>query len=282
MKALLTVFLLARIHLTVVAATLQPLDAQLAPNVFVWTDTCNVYVIKDGDAALLIDLGDGSVLDQLESIGVRRVEWVLLTHHHREQCQGASRLTETSAKVAAPEAERSLFERPADFRKMEVRLGDAFTIHGSSYVRPPIQSIPIARSFGTNDSFAWRGLEFRCVSTPGNSPGSMTYFLEQDDRRLAFSGDLMLDGAKMHTWFDTEWDYGFGAGIRALRDSVARLKELQPTVLLPSHGALVRRPGEQLRQYETKLATLERLYLRTPAAKGMAWRDLLAVKAALK
>ena len=30
----------------------------------------------------------------------------------------------------------------------------------------------------------------------------------------------MLDGAKMHTWFDTEWDYGFAAGIQALRKSV--------------------------------------------------------------
>jgi len=51
----------------------------------VWTDTCNTYVLRDGDAALLIDLGDGSVLDHLADIGVRRVEWVLFTHHHREQ-----------------------------------------------------------------------------------------------------------------------------------------------------------------------------------------------------
>jgi glyoxylase-like metal-dependent hydrolase (beta-lactamase superfamily II) len=243
-------------------ATLEPVDALLEPDLFVWTDTCNVYVIRDGDAALLIDLGDGSVLDQLEAIGVRRVEWVLFTHHHREQCQGTARLAGKRIQLAAPEAERELFERPTNFRKLEVRLGDPYTIHGSSYVRPPIQPIPLDRTFGTNDTFVWRGRTFQCVDARGNSPGAMTYLIEQDDRRLAFSGDVMLDGAKMHTWFDTEWDYGFGAGIRALRSSVARLAELDPTLLLPSHGPAVRRPGEQFRQYEAKLATLERLYLR--------------------
>lgn len=35
----------------------QP-DPARHPNLFTWTDTCNVHVIRDGDAALLIDLGD--------------------------------------------------------------------------------------------------------------------------------------------------------------------------------------------------------------------------------
>ena len=65
---------------------------QIEPDLFVWTDTCNVYVLKDGDAALLVDLGDGSVLEHLKDIGVARVEWVLFTHHHREQCQGFPKL----------------------------------------------------------------------------------------------------------------------------------------------------------------------------------------------
>ena len=32
---------------------------------FVWTDVCNVYVLRDGKSAVLVDLGDGSVLDHL-------------------------------------------------------------------------------------------------------------------------------------------------------------------------------------------------------------------------
>src|SRR4051812_34685893 len=102
------------------------------PDLFVWTDTCNVYVVRDQSAALLINCGDGSVVDHLSEIGVQRVEWVLFTDHHREQCQGAPRLRESGVKFGAPEAERELFEQPASFRKMQVSLADKYTIHGSA------------------------------------------------------------------------------------------------------------------------------------------------------
>ena len=146
------------------------------------------------------------------------------------------------AKMAAPEAERALLERPTDFRKLNVRLGDPLTIHGSSCVRPPIRPIPLDHTFKANETFRWRGHEFLCLATPGNSPGGMTYLLKRGDRWLAFSGDVMLDGAKMHTWRDTEWDYGYGAGIRALRKSAAQLAAKEIALLLPSHGPAVREP----------------------------------------
>ena len=122
---------------------LAPVAPDLDPDLFVYTETTNVYVLRDGDAALLIDVGDGGVLDHLASIGVKRVEWVLLTHHHREQLQGHRRLQ--GAKLAGPEAERALFEQPASFRKMKPRLSDRYTVHGSSYVRPPVEPLKLDR-----------------------------------------------------------------------------------------------------------------------------------------
>src|SRR5688572_28877679 len=82
-------------------AKLHAVDPKSVPDLFVWTDTCNVYVLRHGDAALLIDLGDGSVLDHLHEIGVGRVEWVLFTSHHRELCQGHPRLKGSKAAGGA-------------------------------------------------------------------------------------------------------------------------------------------------------------------------------------
>lgn len=245
----------------------QP-DVKSFPELFVWTDTCNVYLVRDGDAALLIDLGDGSVLEHLPEIGVRHLEWVLFTHHHREQCQGTPRLQGTGAKFAAPATERAFFERPTDFRKMNVSLGDPFTIHGSSYVRPPIQSVPLDRTFKTNDTFLWHGHQFECLDTRGNSPGGMTYRLQQKGRWFTFSGDVMLAGAKMHTWFDTEWDYGFAAGLQALRRTVARLADLDTAWLLPSHGPAVCGPKKEFLAFDRKLEQLEPLYVRGYGVEG--------------
>jgi len=244
----------------------MPFD-RVADDVFVWADTCNVYVLRDGDAGLLIDFGDGSVVDHLGEIGVRSVEWVLFTHHHREQCQGAHRLAGLKAKVAGPEAERAMFERPGSFRKMKPALGDAHSVYGASYVRPPAQAVRLDQGFRRMDEFAWRGREFWCLDTAGNSPGHMSYLLRRGDGRsdgrwVAFSGDVMLDGARMHTWFDTEWDYGYGKGIYALHNAAALLERFEPAVLLPAHGPAIREPQRQLREYQGKLRELAKHYLR--------------------
>ncbi len=242
------------------ASQLRPVGSE--SDLFVWTDTCNVYVLRDGDAAILIDLGDGSVLDHLGEIGVRRVEWVLFTHHHREQCQGTAKLPSWKPQVAAPDAERALFEDPVQFRKAKPSLGDAHTVYGASYVRPPIEPIHLDRTFKDLDVFTWRGRELRCLDTKGNSPGGMSYLLKQDDRWIAFSGDVMLDGARMHTWFDTEWDYGFAKGLYELIGSASLLQSYEPMVLLPSHGKVVERAAAQLQEYQEKLRTLAKLYVR--------------------
>src|SRR5260221_453915 len=226
------------------------------PELFAWSDTCNVYVLRDGDTALLIDLGDGSVLEHLADIGVQRVEWVLFTHHHREQCQGYPRLTSWNARIAAPEAERALFERPASFRKMKPSLNDQYTVHSASYVRPPIQPIRIDRGFGRIDEFVWHDRRLRCEETKGNSPGGMSYLLEKDCKWLAVSGDVICSGARVHNYFDTEWGYSFGAGIYALHDAAALVAAYDPFLMLPSHGPIIRDAKVQLEEFQKKLERL--------------------------
>ena len=58
---------------------------EVAPDVLRVRDTCNVYVLRSGREAVLIDFGSGAVLDALPELDVDRVTDVLLTHHHRDQ-----------------------------------------------------------------------------------------------------------------------------------------------------------------------------------------------------
>src|ERR1700749_2437719 len=76
-------------------------------DLFVWTDTANSYVLRDGDRALLFDLGDGSVLDALATIGVTKVDWVLFTNHHREHVQGSPLLAKWHPQIAVSKSERA-------------------------------------------------------------------------------------------------------------------------------------------------------------------------------
>ncbi len=232
------------------------------PDLFVWTDTCNAYVLRDGDAALLIELGDGTVLDHLPEIGVKKPEWLLLTAHHREGLQGVARLDRSVTRIAAPKDEQAFLETPAQFRKWHPKLNDAFTVHGSSYVRPPRAAVKVDRWLAAGESFEWRGREIQCLATPGHSPGGMSFVLREGGKASVFSGGVMHDGAKMTNWFDTEWDYGFAKGLDALTASVDKLIALEPQLAFPSQGPVIRSAAEQFKAYREKLAIFRADYVR--------------------
>src|SRR5947208_9723597 len=88
---------------------------KLSENLYVLEDTCNVYLVRDGSRGLLIDFGSGKILDYLPGLGVSRVDWIVHTHHHRDQCQGDYRAVERAIPIAAPAHERHLFADAENF-----------------------------------------------------------------------------------------------------------------------------------------------------------------------
>jgi glyoxylase-like metal-dependent hydrolase (beta-lactamase superfamily II) len=248
---------------------------EVSPDLFVWTDTCNAYVLRDGDAALMIDFGDGSVLDHLDEIGVKNAEWLLLTGHHRELLQGVGRLDRNITSIAAPKEEQELLESSTQFRKWHPRLGDKFSVHGASYVRPPQSPVKVDRWLAADEVFEWHGRQIRCLSTPGHSPGGMSYVL--DDQ--IFLGGVMHDGSKMTNWFDTEWDYGFAKGLDALTASVQKLATLGIKTAFPSQGPVIREATKQLDAYHQKLVDFRPDYVRGYPSESFGKR---AAHAAMK
>lgn len=232
------------------------------PNLYVWTDTCNVYVLKQDDTAILIDLGDGSVLEALPQLGVKTVDWILFTHHHREVCQGIDFVDRKTTKVAAPKAEQALFETPNQFRKWSPKLGDQYTVYGASYSRPPRQAIPLDRTLDHEEVFEWETWKIDCRLTPGHSPGSLSYLIKKGDTTVAFTGGVMHDGAKFTTWYDSEWDYGFGKGIEVLMASLEELIEAEIDVACPEQGPIINNAHQQFQTYHNKLETFLASYIR--------------------
>ena len=120
---------------------------QISPRIFRWTDTCNVYCVTSGDRGILIDTGSGAVVDRLEEIGVRQIEWVLHTHHHRDQSWGTGRLREHGAKVAVPEHERHLFDQ-AELFWQHKRVYDNYNDRNTFFTlaRRTCRSTPTSRT----------------------------------------------------------------------------------------------------------------------------------------
>ena len=55
-------------------------------DLFVWQDSCNVYLLHTGDHAVVIDPGTGRWVRSLGELGVCHVDAIVLTHTDRDQC----------------------------------------------------------------------------------------------------------------------------------------------------------------------------------------------------
>lgn len=209
---------------------------QLSEHLYRYSDSCNVYIIKSLEndrEATLIDVGTGAVFDVLHELGVERVTDILVTHHHRDQVQGAPRAFTLGARIWVPHAEQNLFHsvhlhwqaRPL-FNNYNVRQ-DRFSL---------LEPVSITGALHDYDMPAFAGLTFFVLPTPGHTPGSVTYLTHIDQQRIAFTGDLIYAPGKVWSLAATQWSYngleGLAAGIASLLD----LKERGPRILLPSHG----------------------------------------------
>ncbi len=214
---------------------------RISDNLYRYKDCANVYIVKSGDKALLVDFGTGDVLERLGEIGVETVEEVLLTHHHRDQAQGLVDLGEYDFSVTVPVAEAIYFEDVENFwDNVKIYINYDCRSHWNTIRR----SIRVDRKVAGGDSFNWRGIRFDVVHSPGSSVGAVSYLAEIDGRKVAFSGDLISAPGKVTNWFDLHWNYyGFTQGIDASEESFTRVLEQRPDVLLPSHGGTISDPA---------------------------------------
>jgi glyoxylase-like metal-dependent hydrolase (beta-lactamase superfamily II) len=206
---------------------------RLSPSLYWYRDTCNVYLLVRGDRGLLIDFGSGGVLDHLAEAGVREVEWVLHTHHHRDQCQGDALLNQRGIPIAVPEREAALFAEADAFWRLK-RIYDNYDVSSVGFTLP--RPVAIARTLRDYEDFRWRGYDLRVVPTPGHTKGSVTFVAEVDGQAAAFCGDLIAEPGHLHAVHDLQWQYGLPDGVGAALHSVTLLASMPLQRLLPSHG----------------------------------------------
>ena len=224
-------------------------------------DTCNVYVLAADGQAVLVDFGSGAVLDHLAEIGVDRVTDVLVTHHHRDQVQGLRRAHEAGIRVWVPPVEAPLIAGASrHWRRRQLENDydlrqDTFSLAESAAVTGVVAEYRTA---------VYGGFELYTLPTPGHTAGSVTYLLERDGRRLAFSGDLVYGDGQVWSLAATQWSYSGAEGLAATHVSCAVLAAHGPDVLLPAHGPVVEDPQASLAAVRERVGELFRLRLEEP------------------
>lgn len=212
---------------------------QISENLFCYEDTCNVYIVRYQQQAVLIDFGSGDVLQHLDSIGIQQVTDVLMTHHHRDQGQGLHRAAEAGINIWVPHTEQDLFwQVDAHWQGREIYNNYNMRQDRFSLLEP----VPIAGTLLDYETRQFAGCDFLVVPTPGHTTGAVTLMATLDGQRLAFSGDLIAAPGKLWSLAATQWSYNGAEGVAATVASLLDLKQRQPDLLLPSHGQPMQAP----------------------------------------
>jgi glyoxylase-like metal-dependent hydrolase (beta-lactamase superfamily II) len=218
-----------------------------------FVDTCNVYVLERDGEAVLIDFGDGDVLDHLGEFGVRRVTDVLMTHHHRDQGQGLARAVAAGIRIWVPAVEQDLFAAADEHWESRPTLAD-YNVRQDRF--SILSSVPIAGTVPLYRAQRFGGWDITAIPTPGHTVGSVSYLVDDADRRLAFTGDLIAAPGKVWSMSATQWAYGGVEGIAATILSAHDVIDAHCQVLLPSHGDPIEDPESALRLLIARLQDL--------------------------
>ena len=215
------------------------------------------YLIRDGDAVVLIESGPGSTLSALEAglakegLSPRNITHVLLTHIHLDHAGAAGWLSRQGARI---------FVHPNGAPHMlnpEKLIASATRIYGDKMGTLWGEFLPVAADQLTvpNDAeeIVIGRLRFLPVNTPGHAEHHYSYLFED----VCFSGDVGGVRIPGYPYLRAPMpppELHFGRW----RESIARLRSLKFTRIAPTHFGVFDDADWQLTELQRRLDETER------------------------
>ncbi len=179
-------------------------------------DSTNYYVLGQGSARLLIDVGWPGTLAKLDAqlkrkdIRLGDIPWLLTTHFHPDHAGAAQELKNAGLRLLVLEEQQSAIATLA------------------TWMKPSNHYVPIAehdnRVLALSDSRSFLrtlGIDGEIHATPGHTDDSVTLLTDDGS---AFTGDLTLPTMADETAYDT------------VRNSWMLLRDKGAKQVFPGHG----------------------------------------------
>jgi len=193
---------------------------------------CSVYVIDAGEL-VLIDAGAGASADKIianiEKLGLdpEKISTLILTHCHIDHVGGAFEFRKRfGARIIMHQKDAEIVERGDN------RMTAAYW-YGVNFAPLPVD----LKITVEEERIKIGEQEIVCIHTPGHSPGSISVYLDKNDKRILFGQDI-------HGPFLAD----FGADISLWRKSMKKLLALKADILCEGHFG-VYEPSEKVTDY---------------------------------
>lgn len=215
--------------------------SELSPHLYIHHGHVNTGIIRDGTCALLIDPSGASLQSTLSTLGITSIQHIIYTHHHRDNASGFTIPENTT--IGVPKAEEQWFSAVESFWNDPKYRWHLYNCHPHNLMLA--NSISVSDTYIEGDQIKWGPATINILETPGHTDGSVTYLVDVDDQRYAFSGDLIYNEGKIWELYSLQkgqqtTDYhGFLGSREELTVSLEKVRQSNPTALVPTHGDVI-------------------------------------------
>jgi glyoxylase-like metal-dependent hydrolase (beta-lactamase superfamily II) len=189
----------------------------------------------DADRPTVIDMGAGAFAFQ--EVPCDRVQQVLLTHSHFDHIHGYD-LFPRAKIMASPEEALTYCDEQSytDFHGYNLwdsimkiprqPFGQVVPLKEDVLAQPGFRHIPLADTFSDGHKIDLGNMELTAVHLPGHTSGHYGFYFEKES--ILFSGDIDL--VPTGPWYSNN-----SASVTDLINSVRRIKDIGPRMLVSSH-----------------------------------------------
>ncbi|HEX3012590.1 MAG TPA: MBL fold metallo-hydrolase [Syntrophomonadaceae bacterium] len=189
----------------------------------------------DDDIQTMIDAGAGKAYKE---IAAENIDLVLISHNHFDHINGLPYFTK--ARIFAGREETLTYTDPqvylefSGFSRWEELMGQKKVGNMNALYQMPddvpsqigFQPISLTGVFKDGDEFNLGRTMVKTIHTPGHTPGHYSFYIEKEG--ILFSGDI--DMSPRGPWYGNEY-----SDLDELIDSVQRIKDIKPRILVTSH-----------------------------------------------
>jgi glyoxylase-like metal-dependent hydrolase (beta-lactamase superfamily II) len=230
--------------------------SELSEHLYIHHGHVNTGILFDGDRALLIDPSGDTLQATLAELGITSVAQVLFTHHHRDSTTGFP--ISDDVRVGVPVEEASWFAEVETFWNDPQYRWHLYNYHPHNLMLA--NAIRVTDTYTDGAQIAWGSASLAVLETPGHTDGSVSYLIDVDGKRFAFTGDLIYDEGQLWELYSLQKgqqtsDYhGFLGARDELKESLEKVRQASPTALIPTHGVVMNDPDKAIDTLLERLA----------------------------
>ncbi|MHC4680063.1 MAG: MBL fold metallo-hydrolase [Planctomycetota bacterium] len=205
---------------------------------------------------------------------IKKAETVLFTHSRRDVVWAGRRLVENGATAVIPDSDVNKF---ADVERFWNDFTNRrFHDYAQQGTKIPAKSLTIGRTVKAGQSISWKGMSIRVVDTPGYTRQAVSYFIEIDDLKYGFVGDIIYGDGKLFDLYSLQdavseakigGYHGWAGRMSTLIESLQKVAAEKPDMLVPARGPVIRKPVEAINLLIKRLRTLYENYLSISAGR---------------